>query len=59
MEKFEDLTYDEIVSTDGGALEIMIGGKVLTGLAAAGVIGLGGAALLGVAGLAWYVASKN
>ncbi|MBM6855337.1 class IIb bacteriocin, lactobin A/cerein 7B family [Mediterraneibacter glycyrrhizinilyticus] len=59
MGKFNELTYDELVSTDGGVLEIMIGGKVLTGIAAAGTIGLGGLALLGVAGLAWYVASKN
>ncbi len=59
MSGFDIMTEDELLQVDGGALEIMIGTKVLTGAAAFGVAGVAAAALIGVAVLGFYVASKN
>lgn len=57
---FDELHDNELMAVDGGAgLEILIGKKVLTGLAAWGTVGLGVAVLGGVALLGYYVASKN
>ena len=59
MSGFDIMTEDELLQVDGGALEIMIGTKVLTGAAAFGVAGVAAAALIGGAVLGFYVASKN
>ena len=50
MNNFTNLTSDELMQVDGGAaLEIMIGTKVFTGFAAAGIVG--GGVIFGVAAL--------
>lgn len=59
MNRFDVMTENELLEVDGGAFEIMIGTKVLTGAAAFGVAGVAVAALAGVAVLGFYVASKN
>lgn len=59
MSRFDIMTENELLEVDGGALEIMIGTKVFTGAAAFGVVGVAAAALVGVAVLGFYVASKN
>lgn len=59
MNEFCTLRENELRDINGGALEIMIAGKVLTGIAAGGVVGLAVVGLVGVGALAWYVASKN
>ena len=59
MEKFNVLAENELMEVDGGALEILIGGKVISGIAAGATIGGVGLVLVGVGALAWYVASKN
>lgn len=59
MENFTVLSERELTEVDGGAFEIMIAGKVLTGAAAFGVAGLAVAGLAGVAALGFYVASQN
>lgn len=59
MNNFVEMSQEELIEVDGGAIEILICGKVLTGAAACGVIGLGGLALVGVGALGWYVMSKN
>ena len=58
MSKFESLTEDELLQVDGGAIEILIAGKLISGAAAVGVIGLGGLALVGVAYVGYRVATK-
>ncbi len=59
MNNFAVLNENELSEINGGAFEILIFGKVLTGAAAFGVAGLAAAGVLGVGALAWYVASKN
>lgn len=59
MQQFCKLSNDELLAVDGGALEILICGKVLTGAAAFGVVGVAAVAVVGVAALGFYVASKN
>ena len=62
MNKFECLTEEELLQVDGGALEILIAGKVLTGAAAVGVAGVAIAGTVivlgGVAYVGYKVASK-
>lgn len=59
MNNFYVLDRTELEDVNGGAIELLIFGKVLTGAAACGVIGLAVVGLAGVAALGWYVASKN
>lgn len=59
MNEFCVLERNELEDINGGAFEILIFGKVLTGAAAFGVAGVAVAGLVGVGALAWYVASKN
>ena len=59
MSNFELMNEEELMQVDGGALEILIAGKVLTGAVAFGVVGVAVVAVVGVAALGFYVATKN
>lgn len=57
MSNFENLTSDELMRIDGGAVEILVFGKVLTGAAAVATIGAGvvvGVAVLGAVAYVGY-----
>lgn len=57
---FEQINNAELMELNGGSgLEILIGGVVITGAPAWGIVGLGVAGLAGIAALSYYVASKN